>query len=155
MKKNKVNKTNVCRILDIKNINYDFFLKHENQEFENINESRKFVFKTLVLEGSDKNHYVCVIPVDEHLDLKKSAKSFKIKSIEMTLQRDLKKHTGYIHGGCSPIGMKNSFNTLIDISAKSMEYIIVSAGKVGHFIKISPKDLSMICGASFCDLVVE
>lgn len=93
----KPNKTNVCRILDKEKISYEHIVREENQEFEDVGVDRNIVFKTLVLVGNDKNNYVCVIPINEHLDLKKSAKNFEIKNIQMILQKDLKKLTGYIH----------------------------------------------------------
>lgn len=151
----KQSKTNVCRILDSKKVNYDFIVRDESQSFEDVGEDRGIVFKTLVLVGNDKNNYVCVIPVDEHLDLKKSAKAFEIKSIQMLPQKDLKNLTGYVHGGCSPIGMKNKLTILIDERALQFEKIIVSAGKVLNFIKIDPRDLSEVVESKFVDLVVE
>lgn len=150
----KQNKTNVCRILDSKKIDYDFIVRQEDQSFEDVGEKREIVFKTLVLVGNDKNNYVCVIPVDEHLDLKKAAKAFGIKNIQMLLQKDLKNLTGYVHGGCSPVGMKNKLETLIDERALNFEKIIVSAGKVLNFIKVNPNDLSEIVNSKFVDLVV-
>lgn len=151
----KPNKTNVCRILDKEKISYEHIVREENQEFEDVGVDRNIVFKTLVLVGNDKNNYVCVIPINEHLDLKKSAKNFEIKNIQMILQKDLKKLTGYIHGGCSPLGMKTKFKTLIDERAKTLDEIIVSAGKVLNFIKVNPNELARLCDAQFCDLVVE
>lgn len=150
----KLSKTNVCRILDKEKIEYKHIVRLENETFEDVNEDSNIVFKTLVLVGSDKNFYVCVIPLNEHLDLKKAAKSFEIKSIQMLLQKDLKNLTGYIHGGCSPIGMKTKFKTIIDKRAKKFDKIIVSAGKVLNFIKINPIFLSKLCDAKFFDVVV-
>lgn len=150
----KQNKTNVCRILDSKKIDYDFIVREENQSFEDVGVNREIVFKTLVLVGNDKNNYVCVIPVDEHLDLKKSAKEFQIKNIQMLAQKDLKNLTGYVHGGCSPIGMKTKLDTLIDERALNFEKIIVSAGKVLNFIKINPMELAELIESKFVDLVV-
>lgn len=150
----KISKTNVCRILDGQKIEYEFIVREENQSFEDVGEDRNIVFKTLVLVGNDKNNYVCIIPIDEHLDLKKSAKAFGIKNIQMILQRDLKNLTGYVHGGCSPIGMKTKLSTVIDKRALDCDRIIVSAGKVLNFIKIKPADLSNIVDAQFFDLVV-
>ena len=119
MKKNS--KTNVCRILDRQKIQYQFVVREETQEFEEIGIDSNICFKTLVLEGSDKNHYVCVIPIDAHLDLKKASKHFQLKSIKMILQKDLEPLTGYVHGGCSPVGMKTKFKTAFDIRAKVQE----------------------------------
>lgn len=151
----KISKTNVCRILDKEKVNYIHIVRTEQESFEDVKEDSNIVFKTLVLVGADKNNYVCVIPLNEHLDLKKAAKSFNIKSIQMLLQKDLKNLTGYIHGGCSPIGMKTKFKTLIDQRAKNFDQIIVSAGKVLNFVKINPFELAKVCDADFTDLVVE
>lgn len=150
----KISKTNVCRILDKEKIKYKHIVREEQESFEDVNEDSNIVFKTLVLVGSDKNHYVCVIPLNEHLDLKKAAKNFNIKSIQMLMQKDLKNLTGYVHGGCSPIGMKTKFKTLIDQRAKEFEEIIVSGGKVLNFVKVNSLELSKICDAPFSDLVV-
>lgn len=150
----KISKTNVCRILDKEKIKYKHIVRKEQESFEDVNEDSNIVFKTLVLVGSDENHYVCVIPLNEHLDLKKAAKNFNIKSIQMLMQKDLKNLTGYVHGGCSPIGMKTKFKTLIDQRAKEFEEIIVSGGKVLNFVKVNPLELSKICDAPFGDLVV-
>lgn len=150
----KISKTNVCRILDGQKIEYEFIVREENQSFEDVGEDRSIVFKTLVLVGNDKNNYVCIIPVDEHLDLKKAARAFGIKNIQMILQKDLKNLTGYVHGGCSPIGMKTKLSTVIDKRALDYDRIIVSAGKVLNFIKIKSADLSNIVDAQFFDLVV-
>lgn len=150
----KISKTNVCRILDKEKIKYKHIVRKEQESFEDVNEDSNIVFKTLVLVGSDENHYVCVIPLNEHLDLKKAAKNFNIKSIQMLMQKDLKNLTGYVHGGCSPIGMKTKFKTLIDQRAKEFEEIIVSGGKVLNFVKVNPLELSKICDAPFSDLVV-
>ena len=137
MKKNS--KTNVCRILDSKKIKYEFVVRDEDKEFEEIGIDRNICFKTLVLEGSDKNHYVCVIPIDKHLDLKKASKYFKLKSIKMILQKELELLTGYVHGGCSPV----------------MEKFLVSAGKVRNSIIVNPIEFACFCDADFADLVVK
>ncbi|MDD7765526.1 MAG: aminoacyl-tRNA deacylase [Peptoniphilaceae bacterium] len=150
----KINKTNVCRILDREKVNYELFIRTENESFEDIGLDSDIVFKTLVLVGSDKNNYVCIIPLNEHLSLKKAAKNFEIKNIEMLLQKELKNLTGYIHGGCSPLGMKVKFRTLIDERAKNFDHIVVSAGKLLHFVKLNPVDLAKLCDAKFCNLVV-
>lgn len=151
-------KTNVMRILDQKKINYSDYSYDPNETNGEkvailLNENPDFVFKTLVTVSNNNNHFVFIIPVNKELDLKKSAKVVNCKSIEMIKQKDLLPLTGYIHGGCSPIGMKKLFSTFIDISAKDKEYIFVSGGRVGRQIKINPKDLCEIVGASFSDLV--
>lgn len=151
----KISKTNVCRILDSKKIKYDFVVREENEEFEEIGIDRNICFKTLVLEGSDKNHYVCVIPIDEHLDLKKASKYFGIKSIKMISQKELEPLTGYVHGGCSPVGMKTKFKTVFDKRAKTMEKFLISAGKVRNSLVVNPIEFADFCDADFTDLVVE
>ena len=151
----KISKTNVCRILDSKKIKYEFVVREEDKEFEDIGIDRNICFKTLILEGSDKNHYGCVIPIDSHLDLKKASKYFKLKSIRMILQKDLEPLTGYVHGGCSPVGMKTKFKTVFDATAKNMDKFLVSAGKIRNSIIVNPIEFAEFCDADFADLVVE
>lgn len=109
-------------------------------------------FKTLVLVGRSKENYVCVIPVAEELDLKKAAKAFGEKSVEMIHVRDITKVTGYIKGGCSPVGMKRLFPTAIDRTAERFERIAVSGGKVGLQIELDPKKLAELIHGKFEDL---
>lgn len=99
------------------------------------------VYKTLVTQGRSRAYYVFVIPVLSELDLKAAAASVGEKSIDMIPQKELLKTTGYIHGGCSPVGMKKLFATVIDESALDKERICVSAGRVGHQVELSPQDL--------------
>ena len=113
------------------------------------------VFKTLVTEGSSREHYVCVIPVARELDLKKAAKHFGEKKMEMLPSKELTKVTGYIKGGCSPVGMKKLLPTAIDISAADGETIIVSGGKVGLQMEMEPERLRAITKAELADLTVE
>ena len=110
------------------------------------------VFKTLVTVGASKEHYVFVIPVDKELDLKKAAKAAKEKNIEMIKSKDLLGLTGYVHGGCSPIGMKKAFATFIDESGKSLENITFSAGKIGYQIEMAPSDLAKVVRFEFAEL---
>lgn len=112
------------------------------------------VFKTLVTQGTSKEHYVCVIPVAEELDLKKAAKHFGEKKIEMIPAKEITKVTGYIKGGCSPIGMKKQYKTAIDIHAEGLEQIVVSAGKVGLQVELSVKDLVSVVDSELVDLIV-
>lgn len=153
-------KTNVMRILDQKKIEYE---KHyysaditNGEEVASVlGQSPDDVYKTLVTIGSDKKNYVFVIPVNKNLDLKKAAKVVGVKSIEMIKQKDLLPLTGYIHGGCSPIGMKKLFITVIDKSALSKEKICCSGGRVGCQIEISPSDIIALIKAKSEDIVVE
>ena len=109
-----------------------------------LGENPDVVFKTLVTEGKSGDHYVFVIPVEKELNLKKAAKSVGEKSIEMIRQKELLPLTGYIHGGCSPIGMKKQFVTTIDKSAEDYEKIIFSAGKIGYQVEITLEDLKKV-----------
>jgi len=113
------------------------------------------VFKTLVTIANTGENFVFVIPVDQNLDLKKAAKAVSVKSIAMIKQKELLPLTGYIHGGCSPVGMKKPLRTVIDETAILYETIVVSAGKVGYQIELDPNRLAELTGASFEDLTEE
>ena len=142
-----MNKTNALRLLDAKKTNYEVFEYQTDSNIDAVsvasylNENPSQVFKTLVTVSNNRVNYVFVVPGDKELDLKKAAKLVDEKSIEMIPQKQLLPLTGYIHGGCSPIGMKKLFKTIIDTSASSYDYIYVSAGKIGMQIKINPNDL--------------
>ena len=110
------------------------------------------VFKTLVTEGSSREHYVFVVPVEKELDLKKAAKAVGEKSIAMIKSKELLPLTGYIHGGCSPIGMKKFFKTTVDVSARQQETIFVSAGKIGYQVELAPADLERMIRLSYADI---
>jgi len=112
----------------------------------------KCVFKTLVTVGKSKQNYVFVVPVEKDLDLKKAAQSVGEKSVAMIKSKDLLGLTGYIHGGCSPIGMKKSFSTVIDISAENLETIIVSGGKIGYQVELTLDDLKNLVNFKLCDI---
>ena len=155
----KTEKTNVMRVLDSKKISYT---SHEYEPDPTLTgaqiaailgEPAANVFKTLVTLGRSGAHYVFVIPVHAELDLKKAAKASGEKSIEMIRQKELLPLTGYVHGGCSPIGMKKPFPTFIHASAETLEKIYVSAGKVGFQIELSPSDLINAAGCVPADLV--
>ena len=113
----------------------------------------RYVFKTLVTQGSSMSIYVFVIPVREEIDFKKVAIATKEKRIEMLDIKELQKHTGYIRGGCSPIGMKKQYKTFIHISALEIDTIIVSSGKIGYQIEINPNLLKTIVEVEFADLI--
>ncbi len=156
----KPNKTNAMRILDSLGIEYEYFeYSTDDGKIDGISvadklgEKRETIFKTLVTEGSDKELFVFVIPVEFELDLKKAAKASSQKSIHMLPLKGLTKNTGYVHGGCSPIGMKKSFKTYIDEAAVLNEKIIVSAGQVGLQIKLNTKALAKCVNAEFVDLI--
>ena len=151
-------KTNVMRLLDQKKIKYNHYSYIDTPatngvEVANLlNQDERMVFKTLVTVGKSKANYVFVIPVAEELNLKTSAKAVGEKSIEMLKSKDLLPLTGYIHGGCSPIGMKKRFTTVLDSTALDFENIIFSAGKIGYQVEMSPKDLEKILPLSFVAL---
>ena len=146
----KDEKTNVMRILEQKKISYQSYNYLNTGAISGVEvaqalgENPDVVFKTLVTEGKSGNHYVFVIPVEKELNLKKAAKSVGEKSIEMIRQKELLPLTGYIHGGCSPIGMKKQFVTTIDKSAEDYEKIIFSAGKIGYQVEITLEDLKKV-----------
>lgn len=119
---------------------------------EALGENPECVFKTLVTVGKSKNHYVFVIPVAKELNLKKAAKAVGEKSIEMIKSKELLPLTGYIHGGCSPIGMKKFFKTTIDSSASDIPHIYVSAGKIGYQIELSLDDLKKMIRFDMAEL---
>ena len=146
----KVEKTNVMRILEQKKVTYNSYSYANTDAISGIevatvlNQNPNQVFKTLVTISSNKVNYVFVVPVSKELNLKKAAKSVNEKSIEMIKSKDLHPLTGYIHGGCSPIGMKKQFKTVIDSSATNFETIIFSAGKIGYQVEVSLEELSKI-----------
>ncbi len=151
-------KTNVMRILDKKKISYKKYTYIDTDAVSGIevatvlNQNPKQVYKTLVTIGKSKNYFVFVIPVEKELDLKKAAKSVGEKSVEMLKLKDLLPTTGYIHGGCSPIGMKKSFTTVIDNSVESIETIIFSAGKVGYQVELKVDDLNNVIRFQTADI---
>ena len=118
-----------------------------------LGEDPEKVFKTLVTQGKSGQFYVFVVPVKAELDLKKAAKTAGEKAVSMIRQKELLPLTGYVHGGCSPIGMKKSFPTFIHESARSFEKMFVSAGRVGFQIELSPEDLARTVGCGFADIV--
>ena len=153
-------KTNVMRLLDAQSIPYE--ARENDPETPSgplvaatLGEDPDTVFKTLVTEGPKKEHFVFVIPVNAELDLKKAAKAARVKSIAMIPQKELLPLTGYIHGGCSPFGMKKPFPTFLDETAELFPNIFVSAGRRGYQVGISPSDIISQIGASFADLTVD
>ncbi len=157
----KNTKTNVMRILENESIEYDVLEYDVSKGFvSGVDAAHKtgtdesVVFKTLVTTGSDREHYVCVIPVAKELDLKKAAKVLRVKKLEMLHAKDITKVTGYIKGGCSPVGMKKQFQTVIDSSACNLDKIYVSAGKPGMSIGVNPYKIAALIEAEFADLTV-
>ena len=157
-----INKTNVVRLLDKANIHYELIPYQVDETnlaashiAEQLNEDIAQVFKTLVLHGDRSGYFVCVVPGNSQVDLKKAAKVSGNKKAEMIPMKDLFPITGYIRGGCSPIGMKKPFPTFFHHSCESYNYIYVSAGVRGLQIKINPSDLVSYVGASVTDIVSE
>lgn len=152
-------KTNVMRILDQKKIKY-IVHTYENavsgiEVADTLNEDYDKVFKTLVTVSNTNNHYVFVVPVNKELDLKKAAKVVGEKSIEMLKSALLLPLTGYIHGGCSPVGMKKQFRTIIDNSASSKDKIFVSGGKIGYQIEIELSELKKVINYELDDITKD
>lgn len=154
----KMDKTNVMRVLDQKKIPYTPHTYELTGDTSGAAAARAMgvdpaaVYKTLVTVGASGEHYVFVIPVEAELNLKKAAKCVGEKSVEMIRQKELLPLTGYIHGGCSPIGMKKLFRTTVDASAEGRGTIIFSAGKLGHQVELDPRDLEKAIPVSFDDL---
>ena len=157
----KLEKTNVMRILDQKKIPYAAHTYDSTEAISGmevataLGQNPKQVFKTLVTIGASKRNYVFVVPVFGELNLKKAAKAVGEKSIEMIKSKELLPLTGYIHGGCSPIGMKKFFTTTIDESAKDCETIIFSGGKIGYQVELTPENLSKVIRYEFADICDE
>ena len=148
----KKDKTNVMRILDQKKIDYQAVDWEQSPpaEIKGIP-----VYKTLVTVGKSGDHYVFVIPVSRELDLKKAAAAVDEKNIHMIKEKELLPLTGYVHGGCSPIGMKKEFVTCIDQSALAQERIMFSAGKVGHSVALEVNDIDRVLPVSYHDLATD
>jgi len=152
-------KTNALRILDKEKVEYNIItynVKDSKIDGESIAEkigrAPEFVYKTLVTHNKG-NLFVFVIPVVEELDLKEAAKVVGEKKVEMLPLKDLQKYTGYIRGGCSPVGMKKLYPTYIDASAEQLSTIIVSAGKIGMQMEVNPKDLAKVTKAEFVEVL--
>ncbi len=154
-------KTNVMRILDQHKVEYKHYSYVNTNAISGIevaqvlNQNPAQVFKTLVTTSKSKKHYVFMIPVAEELDLKKAASAVNEKSVEMLHLKDLLPTTGYIHGGCSPIGMKKLFTTVIDSSAQNFETIIFSAGKIGYQVETSLENLKKVIPYSLADITTK
>ncbi|MBD5087022.1 MAG: Cys-tRNA(Pro) deacylase [Clostridiales bacterium] len=144
------NKTNVMRILDQKKVKYESHYYTDTDAISGMDvanvleQNPNQVFKTLVTIGKTKVNYVFLVPVNQELDLKKAANVVQEKNIEMIKSKELLPLTGYIHGGCSPIGMKKQFKTVIDVSAQNFQTIIFSGGKIGYQVEVSLDDLKKV-----------
>lgn len=159
MARNKTHKTNAIRKIESRDIPYEIHEYDASGGFvDGLSAARSAgmaeekVFKTLVLQGASRDYYVCVIPVAKELNLKKAARHFGEKKIEMLPVRELTKVTGYIKGGCSPVGMKKPFQTAVDRSADRLETIVVSAGKIGLQMELPVRGLLEAAEADLADL---
>ena len=161
MAKNKEEKTNVMRTLEQKKIPYTAFSYDPDGPIDGVSVAAETgldaagVFKTLVTKGASGAYYVFDIPVAENLDLKKAARAVGEKSIAMLPQKELLPLTGYVHGGCSPVGMKKQFPTVFHETAELFDTICVSAGKIGAQVEVAPADLIALLGAQTADITVE
>ena len=156
------NKTNVMRILDKAHIPHqEYTYDHSDGKIDGVTVAEKMgqplaqVYKTLVTKGSGRNYYVFVIPVAKELNLKAAARAVGEKSVEMIHVKDLLQVTGYIRGGCSPIGMKRAYPTVIDASCQNLPTIIVSGGKIGYQIELGVDDLLSLTQAQTADITVS
>lgn len=159
MANDKINKTNACRILDQKKIDYELIPYEVDEEdlgaqhiADQLGEDINQVFKTLVLKGDKIGYFVCVIPGCDEVDLKKTAKATGNKSCDLIPMKELLPLTGYIRGGCSPVGMKKPFPTFIHETCQLFDYIYVSAGVRGLQFKLTPDDLVQAVGMTIADL---
>lgn len=161
MAKEKEIKTNAMRILDKLKIDYKVNF-YECEEFidgvhiaDKLGQSYDSSFKTLVLCGKSKAYYVFALPVDKELDMKKAARTVGEKSLEMVHVKDINAVTGYIRGGCTPIGMKKQYRTVIHETAQLFDKIIVSGGKLGTQLELAPDDLAKACSGEFADIIMD
>ena len=161
MSKHKEEKTNVMRTLEQKKIAYTAFSYDPDGPIDGVSVAAETgleaarVFKTLVTKGASGAYYVFDIPVAENLDLKKAAKAVGEKSIAMLPQKELLPLTGYVHGGCSPVGMKKQFPTVFHETVELFDTICVSAGKIGAQVEVAPADLIALLGAQTADITAE
>ena len=160
MAKNKEEKTNVMRTLEQKKIPYTAFSYDPDGPIDGVSVAAEVgldaagVFKTLVTKGASGAYYVFDIPVAENLDLKKAARAVGEKSIAMLPQKELLPLTGYVHRGCSPVGMKKQFPTVFHETVNELDLIAVSAGKIGHQVQVKPADLLNLLRAKTADVIV-
>ncbi len=152
-------KTNAVRILERNKVSYEL-LTYECDEFiDGLHTAEKTgapveqSYKTLVMQGKSKKYYVFVITIDREVDLKAAARAVQEKSVEMIPVKELTNITGYVRGGCSPLGMKKQFPTVIDATARAFDQIYVSGGRIGTTIKVNPQDLAKVVNAEFADII--
>lgn len=161
MAKHKEEKTNVMRILDQKKVSYIPHTYDPEAGLDGVSVARQLgqdpecVFKTLVARGASGGYYVFDIPVADSLDLKKAASAVGEKSVAMIHQKELLPLTGYVHGGCSPVGMKKAFPTVFHETAEILDTVMVSAGKIGFQVEVAPQALMELVQASAADIIVD
>ena len=154
-------KTNAMRMLDKKKIPYEAVTYECDEFIDGLHSAEKTgapvdaSFKTLVMQGKSRQYYVFVMPIAMEVDLKKAAKAVGEKSVEMIHVKDITKITGYVRGGCSPLGMKKQFPTVIQADAETLDQIYISGGKLGMQLRLSPRDLQKVTGAAFADVTTE
>lgn len=154
-------KTNAMRILEKNKINFRMFTYECDEFVDGISVATKLgqpveqTFKTLVTQGKSKDYFVFVIPVAEELDLKKAAATVGEKSVEMIHVKDITKVTGYIRGGCTPLGMKKQFQTVVHRSAAEFDKIMISGGRIGSQIELNPQDLIKVTNGTFADIIMH
>ena len=156
----KINKTNAARLLDKAKIHYELIPYQVDENdlaarhiAEQLSEPLEQVFKTLVLSGDRTGYFVCVVPGDSEVDLKAAAKVSGNKKCDLIPMKDLLQVTGYIRGGCSPVGMKKHFPTYLHSTARKFPYIYISAGVRGLQFKIAPADVVAFTGAEYADII--
>ena len=161
MAKEKDNKTNVMRVLEARGISYTAHTYPADGPIDGVSVAKMLgqdpecVFKTLVTKGASGAYYVFDIPVAENLDLKKAAKAVGEKSIAMLPQKELLPLTGYVHGGCSPVGMKKQFSTVFHETVEIIDTVMISAGKIGFQVQCDPAELLALLDAATADVTVE
>lgn len=161
MAKHKEEKTNVMRTLEQKKIPYTAHTYPADGAIDGVSVANflgqdvRAVFKTLVTRGASGSYYVFDVPVAENLDLKKAAKAVGEKSIAMLPQKELLPLTGYVHGGCSPVGMKKQFTTVFHETAAELDTVMVSAGKIGYQVQCKSADLLHLLCAKMADIIVD
>lgn len=155
-------KTNVMRILERAGVKYNTYMyDHRDGLIDGVSVAGKIgqpvekVYKTLVAQGTSREYFVFIIPAAEELDLKAAARAVNEKAVEMIKAADINKVTGYIRGGCSPVGMKKEYRTVLDSSSKERDTIIVSAGKLGHQIELAPEDLIRLVRCKIENITVK
>jgi len=158
---NKLEKTNVMRILDASKVPYKAYKFSDNVALSGVEAAnvlhldKNRVFKTLVTQGKSGKYYVFDIPVEKELDLKQAALAVNEKNVVMIKSKELLPLTGYIHGGCSPIGMKKPLKTTFDSSLNNYEYVVFSGGKVGYFVEVKVSDISKIISYQTANIATD